>query len=331
MKLFSRHPRVRSGNSLMLTLVATALIGFLLLAYLQLVRSQHGTTMRSQGWNGAMAIVEAGIEDALTHLNVNTNTLAMQGWEAIEGGKYAVRRYLGDNYYEVTISNWVANSTNTPVIESRGYFTAPLTVAAVPGPFLAAALSPKGRTYLSRGVRVVAQRRAMFSKGMVGTTSIDMRGNKIYADSFDSTDSRYNINGKWDITRRKDGGSIASNASSFDIGNAEIYGEVFTGPGGSVSVGPNSAVGDKAWVDGSGSGIQPGHHTDDMNMEFEEVGPPFPPGSGFMLANPPATLESGNYQLNSLKMSKGKMTVTGHAVMYVTGDVDIGGNASITI
>src|SRR5688500_12435402 len=183
MKLFSRHSRVASGNSLMLTLVATALIGFLLLAYLQLVRSQNSTTMRSQGWNGAMAIVEAGIEDALTHLNVNTNTLAMQGWQAIDGGKYAVRRFLGDNYYEVTISNWVANTTNTPVVESRGYFVAPVTVAAVPGPLLAAVAGPTTRNYLSRGVRVVAQRRAMFSKGMVGTASIDMRGNKIYADS----------------------------------------------------------------------------------------------------------------------------------------------------
>src|SRR5262245_55295433 len=95
----------QGGNTLLLTIVVTGLIGFLLAAYLTLVQSQTGATMRSQSWNFAMPVIEAGIEEAMQHLNKNgatNNSLATDGWSG-SGSTYSITRALGDSYYSVTI------------------------------------------------------------------------------------------------------------------------------------------------------------------------------------------------------------------------------------
>ena len=84
-------------------------------------------------------MIEAGIEDALTHLNVHGATnLACDGWNQL-GNIYYMKRYVGDNYYVVCITNW---ESGAPQIDSRGFVTmpaimAPPPCAANPGPFLA--------------------------------------------------------------------------------------------------------------------------------------------------------------------------------------------------
>ena len=50
---------------------------------MSLLKSQNGSNMRSQSWNSAMPVVEAGIEEALAHLNstgLGNGNLATQGW-----------------------------------------------------------------------------------------------------------------------------------------------------------------------------------------------------------------------------------------------------------
>ena len=74
MKLL-RNPAGRtSGNTLLLCVVMMGLIAFLLVVYLTLVKNQNAVTARSQGWNSAMPIIEAGLEDALAHINMHGAT-----------------------------------------------------------------------------------------------------------------------------------------------------------------------------------------------------------------------------------------------------------------
>ena len=48
----------------MVTLFMVGLLGFFLFAYLYLVRTQRGFVSRSQAWNHAMGMAEAGVEEA---------------------------------------------------------------------------------------------------------------------------------------------------------------------------------------------------------------------------------------------------------------------------
>ncbi len=287
MKTRSSLPKGQQGNTLLLTIVVTGLLGFLLAAYLTLVQSQNGANVRSQSWNSAIPVVEAGIEDALAHLNshgLTNGPLDVDGWN-LSSGTYSVTRSVGDSFYSVTIKNYVVGApSNSPIVESKGYVSMPLVLTAAQYPLLASSTSPNTSvSFLGRGVRVRTRQDFIFMKGMVAKDSIDLNGNNVHSDSFDSTDPRYSTNGLYVYGMTRDNGDIAVNASltnSLQVGNADIYGHVSTGPGGTVAIGPQGAVGDTTFHDSGGKGIESGWSTDDMNVAFPEVLPPFS-GGGF--------------------------------------------------
>src|SRR5690349_1052672 len=100
-KLFSAANSMRSrinkpserGSTLMVTLFMVGLMGFFLYAYLYLVRTQRSFVARSQGWNAAMGLAEAGVEEALAQLNPgipppNPLDRTANGWGAAANGFY---------------------------------------------------------------------------------------------------------------------------------------------------------------------------------------------------------------------------------------------------
>jgi hypothetical protein len=114
-----------------------------------------------------------------------------------------------------------------------------------------------------------------YTKALVAKHGIDLRGNNVRTDSFDSTIPAFNTDGRYDLTKARDHGDIASNdtiTNSVSVGNANIFGNVATGPRGTVSVGPLGCVGDAAFqANPANAGkIQAGHSTDDMNVEFTD-------------------------------------------------------------
>jgi hypothetical protein len=270
--------RFQQGNTLLVTIVITALIGFILATYLTLVQSQNTATMRSQAWNLAMPVVEAGIEDAMAHLNANYQVgLGVDNWAPAGPTAYnSGIRSIGDSFYSVTITNFIAaDPTNSaPLIDSYGYVAMPGAVGAAYSTVLAAAGQPSTVVpYLGRGVRVQTVRDWIFMRGMVADY-IDLNGNNIRTDSFDSMDPRYSTNGLYYSAWHKDHGDIAVNNSltnSLNIGNADIWGSVATGPEGSVSIGPQGIVGDQAWHDAGNTGIQTGHDKNDMNVSIPDA------------------------------------------------------------
>jgi hypothetical protein len=338
------RPRSRSqrGNTLVITVIATGVIGFVLVAYLSLVRSQNINAARSQVWNSCMPIVEAGLEEALTHLNAHgESNLVCDGW-AQYNQVYWLKRTVGDGYYVTTISNWVAGMSNQgPVIECRGYSPLPAMTAALPGPMLASVANTSGRSYLVRAVRLTTRLDALFVKGLVAKDKIDLMGFNIDTDSFDSSNPLYNTGGLYDAAKNRDNGDIATNSSltnSLNVGNAKVRGRVATGPNGSVAIGPVGSVGSKAWVNGGTKGIQPGYRKDDMNVDFKDVKPPFgggaftPSGGTVDGVTYKYVLNSGNYQLADLKLSGSDgLLVTSNAVLYVTDDLSIIGNGYIQV
>ncbi|MDB6031711.1 MAG: hypothetical protein JWM16_2049 [Verrucomicrobiales bacterium] len=341
MKIKYYKPSAVSGSAILMVVVITALAAIVLAAYLGLVSRQNYSTVRSQAWNSTIPVIEAGIEDAMAHLNAHGSTnLNCDDWRPV-GGLYVMRRDVGDNYYVVTISNFVAGaSNNNPMIDSRGYVSMPVQIASSHNTMLAAAGVSSGNGIMARGIRVATGKNALFAKGLVAKGQIDMNGNNIATDSFDSSDPNYSVGGKYSSAKRKDNGDVATNSglvNSVNVGNADILGHISTGPGGSVSIGPNGSVGDLAW--GGANGVKPGWVKDDMNIIFPDVKVPFT-GGAFSLSGGSVggtsydyVLGNGNYQASSLSMgSKDKMIVTGtNTVLYVTGDFSMGGQSTITI
>lgn len=332
----------RQGYVLLLTLVSTGLVGFLVLVYLNLSRFQNNTTMRSQAWNVAIPVVEAGLEHALMQLRVHGATnIACDGWTQ-SGNLYYVLCPMGDNYYFTTISNYAGGAASSaPVIESRAFVRLPIQVASAPGPMLAAFLNrDQQMNYLGRGVRVTTRNDRLFSKGLVAKGQIDINGNNIASDSFDSSDPAHSTYGRYDSAKRKANGDVATNLSltnSLNVGNAKIYGRVATGPRGTVAIGPNGSVGDLNWQSSGARGIQAGRSTDDMNVDFPDVEMPFVGGAysptGAVVNGTwfDCVLGNGNYQLGDYNASDKKILVRGNATLLVTGNFKLTGNSSLIV
>lgn len=315
--------RSERGNTLFITMIGIGIIGLALAGYLKLVISQNYSVARSQSWNEGIAIAEAGVEEVLAQINSNTSPLSMlaNGW-TYTGSKYSRTRQLGDDSYTVEF----ALSGGTATIESTG--RTPV---------------PQSNSHIERRVRVVARLNSLFSKGMVAKGQINLNGNNIQTDSFDSSDPNYSTGGRYDPAKRKANGDVATNSGIIDslsAGNADIRGKVSTGPGGSVAIGPSGSVGSDAWVSGGNNGIEPGYFTDDMNVDFPDVTPPFtvglPPLPGTVGGvSYGAVLTSGDYYLSSLSLSGtgtgSRIIVTGDARLYVNGNISLTGGGKIEV
>ena len=301
MKLASH--RKAEGSVLVITLVTSGIIGFVLISYLSLASAQQKATMRSQCWNAAIPSLEAGIEEAMAHLRQSgTSNLSSDSWVSAGSGNYTKRRDFTDSYFITSISN-----ANPPVITSQGYVLLPLESAS----------------YISRTVRATASIDALFAKGLVAKGQIDMNGNNVSTDSFDSADPLYSTNGLYINTKAKAHGDVATDSTltnSLNVGNANIHGNLATGPGGSVALGNNAVV--------------TGTISSDMNVQFDDVAPPFnggyftPSGGTVGGVNYNYILDSGNYLLSSLS---GKVLVRGNATLWVTQSLSMSGQSGITI
>jgi hypothetical protein len=332
------HQRQQAGSVLVVSLVTTAILGIALASYLTLVRAQNLSVMRSLAWNSCIPVAEAGIEEAMTHLNLSgISNLESSGWVLGEGG-YTKRRSMGDSYFVATIS-----TDNPPDITSDGFVPVPLSSAA-PLAFVASLVtSDNNVNHVRRRVRVTTRRDGMWVKGMVARGNIDLMGNGITTDSFDSEDPNSRIPVPYDRSRRRDRGDVATNSGIINS-HAQIYGSVATGPSGSLGIGPQGAVGDIPWHDSGNKGIKPGHYSNDMNVFFPDVERPnlsySAPTSGtvdgvsyaYMLGNPANPHEVANYSMADLSLSGSQvMYVASDVVLLVTRSISITGNGQIVV
>ncbi len=321
MKLRLHPQRKVQGSVLLIAMGVTFVLGLGLAGYLSLTRWQHVSVVRSQAWNAAMALAEAGVEEAMAQLNpsallftTNINRSA-NGWTLLSDGMYhAPRRTLPDGYYEVAMT-----AATYPVIYATGYVTIPTLSATV-----------------SRSVRATTATGSIFRGAMVAIDNIDLKGNGVATDSFDSMDPNYSTNGLYDPKRRKAGGDVASTQGMINVQNADVRGTLYTGPNGSYAVGSQGTVGDLSWP--LGGGLQEGHYKNDFNMDLPAVLPPYQTG----LPPMPKTVGTNSYTWylgndnymcsGNVKLQTGdQVMVEGLARVYVTGDFIMSGASSITI
>jgi hypothetical protein len=331
MKTQIAKPAMTTGSVLLVTLVTVVIIGVTLTSYLALVSNQSRSVARSQIWNNAMAVTEAGVEDGLQLVNKYvgtpdlgswTTTYSADGWKwPVGGNTYQLTRYMDTartTYYNV----FITNINNAPIIHSVGY---------VPGPSWVAGTPPMSRT-----VEVSTKIDAMFNVCMAALGTIDLKGNGIATDSFDSSDPNYSTNGLYTPLRRKAGGDIVTNNtitnSVLSVANGDIAGHVTTGPNGSITIGPNGTVGDLAWVSSS-FGIEPGWSGNDLNVVFKDV---VLPNVSWSLASGAGTGGSGmapdgNNYAHVFTSPLDSSTTPGNYTIPDSGDIYVGTNVSVRL
>lgn len=349
--------RQDSGSVLATTLVMTFVLGTTLASFLMLTQHQMLSNTRSQSWNHTLAVTESGVEDALQMINkysddsrlilnwasdVRAGGLGADSWEYKGNDVYVGRREVGNPVravYELRVNN---SRPNAPTILAKGilYYDHAYdhgTVGTV-----GTANQGYKRVELERTVFVTTQRDGLFTTAMLADVSIDLNGNNISTDSFNSADPAASYwapgatYGIYDPRYRSDHGDVACNSNledSFNSGNADIRGHVSTGPGGAVHIGANGSVGSASWVDGGNSGIQEGYVSDDMNVRLDPVEEPAYAwttpidytGAEKVIDGVPYryVIEmSGNYSLPTLS---GNMYVASNvtANLLITGDVNM--------
>jgi hypothetical protein len=358
--------RRQSGFTYMTVVVTMIVAGVMLAAYLTMISVQNQLVERSQSWNRSVPVLEAGIEEALAHLNRNASAdaagifnvnLASDGWQTDPAGGWSKTNGVGVDYYYVRITQFVAGNYY-PFIEAEGYVKQlpAFAMRRTSGPFLAqASLVP---SYTKRKVLCTTTNVPTFTKALVARKGIDMSGKNVRIDSFDSGNSLYsdgfghytNSPGKW-----RDNGDIASNdfiTNTISAAGARIYGRVATGPYGTIDLGTQGSVGDIAWVDNAANKgkIKAGWSTDDMNMEFPSVivtpamlgwlpAPPTPPGTvidgvtyNMVLRGSPSG-GTNYYRLTPGQNLAGNIYVEGHVRLLVTdgSTINLGGSDGIKI
>jgi hypothetical protein len=239
-----------SGGVLLVVLFSSIVMGITLASFLQYTSTQSRSIMRSQAWNAAIPVAESGVEEALAHINdsiIGTN-YALNGWTVVSNQFQKAGTINGGRYV-------AAISTNKfPVIICTGYTT-----------------DGNSAHEFARTVRVTTSRWATGLKGIVAKDNVRMVGITT-VDSFDSEDERYSTRGRYDASKHKDGGYVASVTGN--VVDATVNGMIGTGPTGTAT----GNVGDFAWM-ASSTGIQPGHYENDVNYSFLEVQVPFEGGA----------------------------------------------------
>jgi|ERR1051326_3168133 hypothetical protein len=258
MKFAVQKQNNQRGSALVVTLFITASLLIGIASYLLLVRAQYVSVVRSQAWNASMTMAEAGVEEALAQLNPGALATTIQvdrtanGWGPSSGGFYGPmsRTVTNNGSYSVIYSD-----ERWPTIYATGYVTLP-------------DISAK----LSRTVCVLTTNVPLFNVSLAARTNIDMSGNGVSADSFNSSDPNLSTNGLYTSSKAGTNGDIAVLYGSLKLGNHNVEGDVFLGPTASLNGGTNQVSGNI--------------HTD-YNYDFPDVAAPnssgwFAPGLGIV-------------------------------------------------
>jgi hypothetical protein len=339
--------RSRDGGALVLASIIMVIVGAVLATYLLVSQNEYIQVGRSQTWSSSMALTEAGVEDALAFMNKYEGNFTMvTNWSTpdsaeedswtMNGTTYTMHRVVNTNgdFYDVTIDNANPSSPTITSAGQAGYF-----LAAAPSPLMIAAVGfqlAANSTTVSRKVQVQTVYSALFPGAITTVTNIDLNGNDVRVDSFDSTLTNACIwNASWgygtyDRSIARANGNVATDSSlvgAISIGQANIYGRLDTGPGGTSTVGNNGYAGP---LPQNGSGIQPGYSSDDMNMIFPPVVLPVGAGNWPAIPSNGVITASGNYSIWT--GINGNLTINAPQVtIYVAGNISLSGQQSITI
>ena len=224
--LYQKSPQQEQASVLLVALLFAVVIGITMSSYLYLISNQDQAVVRSQHWNAALDVAEAGIEEGLAQMNASPGDFSANGWGGANGVYGPVSRTLAGGSYRVSIL-----TNPLPSVCSTGYMTMPITGSNV-----------------SRVVKVTAVSIPLFNVGLGAVGNIDMKGNDMATDSWNSYSTNLSNNGVYDPTKISTNGNVASVGGIVNIGNHTIDGNLYLGPTATYTSGTNQVM-DKIYYD----------------------------------------------------------------------------------
>ena len=119
-----------------------------------------------------------------------------------------------------------------------------------------------------------------FAGTILSLERIELNGNSLKSDSFNSTNPAMSTGGQYDPLKAGDAGNVAcvgGITNSLSPGAAWVFGHLYTASNSPVLLGTNGGVGTHAWL-AVNSGIEPGYLFNTTNQEFPDSTAPFSTG-----------------------------------------------------
>jgi hypothetical protein len=289
---FKRNDGNDQGVALLLTCLGVAiLIGLPLTYFLVTAQVENLTVARSQAWNNALVVAEAGVEEGLAFVNkyaegpqllnswASTGSTSVDDWHTSVANTNVFSKSRDDIFghgvsYTVIITN--LGPTNI-VIKSTG---------TVPGPTIWSAQS------ITRSVLVTAVVYGPGLSGLIAKGGVNLSGSAMI-DSFNSQDPQFSVDGQYSFTNHEAHGDLLlDNGNLVMSGTASVYGMVFTGPANTIVTSGSGRIGDTNW----GAGIEPGWTNNTANVAIADA-PPMPPGASWNPLPPVSNFGSTNFYL----------------------------------
>ncbi len=292
-----RNLQEKRGSVLIVTVVFATIAALGIGSYIRLAGTEMRMAHAQLYSNASLNLAEAGIEEALYAINLSS--LAEEGWGG-NGEPGALVKSVdgldlghgGRGAFRVRVSGL---NSQSPVILSEGE------------------VFSGGERRSIRQIEIVLSSRSLFANGIMADR-IMMRGGNIEINSINSETGEILGNAKVASTSLEE--------SSMDLGNAKIYGSVAT-RGWDPAMRPNSVI--------------TGEITDDFNSDLPAVIMPesdlpyhyYDGGPGALGDFDVGTL---HFWTSNLNLSGGdELRVQGDVVLRVDNDIDITGEARITI
>jgi hypothetical protein len=319
------------------SLMVSGVIGMTVASFVVLTQAHNASVQRSQSWNSAISVTEAGVEEAMEVINKYadvgasistwTNDAGGDGWASLPGNVYYRRRYLGATYFDI----YITNQNDQPILQSVG------TIMG------GSAWVGTGSVPARRGVRCTTTHSSRFNGAVLVKKGIRLNGN-VTIDSFNSQDPLYSTWGQYDPAKHKDGGDIATIQTNLvaaisDSGIPQVYGHAATGPDSTISTTGTAAIGSTNWVNGGNQGVQPKWSRSDVNVRIPDatlprltwlqmLGSDIYGGTNYDIFLPP-----GNYMTSSTLSLSGqqKMAVSGVVNLYLAAGISMSGQSFIYI
>jgi hypothetical protein len=268
------------ASALIVTLVLGVVLLVVLASYMGLLASQKKLVTRSQTWNAALTMAEAGIEEGMAQLNQGTSfsftnlfnnstitNFSNNGWGG-SGTNFGPKgaNLLGGSYKASIIALPANGLLTTATVYSTGYTTVPIT----------------GDT-ISRKIKVIALTMPLFNVGVGAVSNVTYTGggggNNIGVDSYYShPQTNTGVTVPYSSSIALSNGNVASQYGFVNFANQQIDGNLYLGPNATTS-GSNNITGAVSY---------------NWNVQFPDV--TLPPG-----ANSWTTAGTTNTTVNTYK------------------------------
>lgn len=228
-------PRNERGALLIVAMLLSAVIGVSLASYVRMSSNAMEISNRALFSNAAMNLAETGLEEAVWSINKDIEGAAgaWTGWTT--SGNDASRGWSG---YDLGAN---ANGVIRVFIDNyNGVGSAPIMVAR-------STVTPARGPVIEKWVEVTLVRRSLFANGLTARNEISFNGT-CEVDAYDSRLGVYNAvlaDGTRNRYARGRSASTSTDADTFSLGNADIWGFVAVGTPdlSGLDVGPGGTIG----------------------------------------------------------------------------------------